>query len=182
MVHIFDRHKKWQDSENVQCLMCNSYIRSEKKKRTWKKNETTKSTFLFGRSEDQWRITGKITSKKEFKLWGVIKAKQRRKRYWMRKLKKRQEKKESQLLPGADSVCTHMPTFHRNTRKVFINGLAFWTRGLLMRRIGGQFCYRLQGYRLIRAEWLLFCVPNSFDILSWLPEVPWVGKAAIPLG
>lgn len=35
---------------------------------------------------------------------------------------------------------------------------------------------------LIVADCLLFCVPNSFDILSWLPEVPWVGKATIPFG
>lgn len=119
----------------------------------------------------------KITSKKEFKLWGVIKTKQIRKQYWMRKLKK--SPKCFQVQIQSVHICQHSI---KNTRKVFITALAFWTRELLMRTIGGQFCYRLQDYLLIRADWLLFCAPNSFDILSWLPEVPWVGKAAIPLG
>lgn len=28
----------------------------------------------------------------------------------------------------------------------------------------------------------VFMSRNSFDILSWLPEVPWVGKATVPFG
>lgn len=38
MVHIFDRHMKWQDGENVQCLTCDSYIRSGKKFENVKNN------------------------------------------------------------------------------------------------------------------------------------------------
>lgn len=188
MVHIFDRHKKWQDSENVQCLMCDSYIRSEKKRECekWKKKINNDKIHISVRT--RWRSVksyrqDNIKERIQTLRGDQSKAKKKTILNEERKWKKRKgEKKESQLPPCADSVCTHMPTFHKNRWKVSITGLAFWTCGLLMRRIGGQFCYCLQGYLLIRADWLLFCVPNSFDILSWLPEVPWVGKAAIPLG
>lgn len=65
----------------------------------------------------------------------------------MRKLKK--SPKCFQVQIESVHICQHSI---KNTRKVFITGLAFWTRELLMRTIGGQFCYRLQDYLLIRAD------------------------------
>lgn len=91
------------------------------------------------------------------------------------------KEKESQLLPGADRVSLYK---HANIpwKHSFHHWAGKWTWWVIIIVISGQFCYRYQSDLLIMADCLTVCVPNSFDILSWLPEVSWVGKAAIPLG
>lgn len=72
-------------------------------------------------------------------------------------------------LDGQLYLYTRSPAFHERKQ----HGQFFiWIQCILLK------------WRLIYVElWrLLFMSLNSFDILSWLPEVPWVGKAAVPFG
>lgn len=92
MVHIFDRHKKWQDSGNVQCLMCNSYIRSKKKKKGCEKKTKQQNPFLFGRSED---LQDNIKERIQTLRGDQNKANKKT-------ILNEEIKEESQMLPGAD--------------------------------------------------------------------------------
>lgn len=125
-----------------------------------------------------WSVTDRITSKKEVGFWRVIKAKQKKE---MILNDTKSKEKESQLLPGADTVSLYK---HANIpwKHSFHHWAGKRTRWVIIIVISGQFCYGYQSDLLIMADCLPVCVPNSFDILSWLPEVSWVGKAAIPLG
>lgn len=98
--------------------------------------------------------------------------------------KANQRKYESRLLWDAgQSICTHTCQHSikiHTAQAVFITGLAFGFSAFF--KEVGYLCGVMLAFCLIVADYLLFCVPNSFDILSWLPEVPWVGKATVPFG
>lgn len=94
-----------------------------------------KSTFVFGHVRDQWGVTGKITSKKEVEFWRVIKAKQKKKWFWM--IPNQRRRSPNCFQGQIQSVCTNMPTFHENT--VFTTGLANGLGGLLLLLLAAKF-------------------------------------------
>lgn len=174
MVHMLDRHKKWQwkcPMLDVQQLHSFSEEKVQNVKISKKKNpHLCSDTFVISYRQDNIKERGRI-----------LKSDQSKAKKEMILNDTKSKEKESQLPPGADTVSLYK---HANIpwKHSFHHWAGKRTRWVIIIVISGQFCYGYQSDLLIMADCLPVCVPNSFDILSWLPEVSWVGKAAIPLG
>lgn len=175
MVHMLDRHKKWQwkcPMLDVRQLHSFSKEKVQNVKISLKKKNPhlCSDTFVISYRQDNIKERGRI-----------LKSDQSKAKKEMILNDTKSKEKESQLLPGADTVSLYK---HANIpwKHSFHHWAGKRTRWVIIIVISGQFCYGYQSDLLIMADCLPVCVPNSFDILSWLPEVSWVGKAAIPLG